>query len=155
MLAHAKPDTGILTPLLRYPSGGIYHSGKVRQPGARGWDHLDHGKGVPTFKTVTEIENSCGCCMLIRRKAFYDAAGFDENIFLYCEDDALSMEIRRAGYRILFVPEADGIHEEGQTNKQFANIGDIMQESQRYFGFKYGRYLDHNANRVPLGNFEY
>jgi len=71
-----RPDTGIITPLLRYPEDKtIYHAGKLRTPGARGWGHVDHRKHLPTFTDITELENTCGCVILIRRQAFYDVDG--------------------------------------------------------------------------------
>jgi GT2 family glycosyltransferase len=155
MLAEAKPDTGILTPLLRYPNGTIYHSGKARQPGARGWEHLDWKQANHRYRTVTELENSCGCCFLMPRKVFYTAGGFDEDFFIYSEDDDLCMRVRRAGYRILFVPHADGIHDEGMSTRMVPGILDEMKRSNAIFAAKWGQYLDHNANNVPLGNWDF
>jgi GT2 family glycosyltransferase len=155
MLKEAKSDTGILTPLLRYPNGRIFHAGKARQPGARGWEHLDHNQFEHRYKVVTELENACGCVFLMPRKVFYEAGGYNEDYFCYSEDDQLCMDVRRCGYRILFVPYADGIHEGGQTTRMVPGIIDIVKNSNAIFAMKWGRYLDHNATRVPLGNFDY
>jgi N-acetylglucosaminyl-diphospho-decaprenol L-rhamnosyltransferase len=155
MMEAAKPDTGIVTPLIRYPNGQIYVTLKTRGPGDRGWGHNEHRQYATKYKEVTESENACGCIMLMRRKAFYEAQGFDENIFCYGEDDDLSQSIRKCGYRILFTPFADAIHDEGQTSRMIPGILDIMNQSNFYVGKKWERYFEHNANRFPLGEFDY
>jgi len=149
-----RPDVGVVTPLLRYLDGTIYHAGKVRSPGARGWGHIDHRKHLPTFTDVTELENCCGCVVLIRRQAFYDVDGYDELFHIYAEDDDFSLKIRKAGYKILFHPGALGHHEEHQSTKHTPGIVELMHKSNAVFGEKWSRYFDHNANRVP-GNFDY
>lgn len=153
-VARNHPSTGIVAPLLRYPDGSIYHAGKVRSPGVRGWGHINHRQYDHTFKDVTWQENTCGCAILVRRKAFYDANGFDEDFFVYAEDDAFCLTVRRQGWDIYFTPHATGIHDEGQSTRQIGDILRIMNESNALFDRKWGRYLTENANRVP-GTFDY
>lgn len=155
MRRQAKPDTGMLSPLLRYPDGRIYVTCKIRGPGERGWGHIDHKRGESSFPNVTETEVACGCCLLMRRRAFYDAGGFDEDYFLYAEDDQLSMDVRRAGWRILYVPDATGIHEEGQSSVLIPERHNIMLRSNALFARKNAAYFEHNANRFPIGDFNY
>ncbi len=152
--ARTHPHTGIVAPLLRYPNGSIYHAGKVRSPGMRGWGHINHREYEHSFKDVTWMENVCGCAMLVKRKAFYDANGFDEDFFLYAEDDAFCLAVRRAGYDIFFTPHATGIHDEGQSTKQIPDILRILTESNQLFDRKWGQYLTANANKIP-GDFSY
>ena len=155
MVQQMKPDVGVVTPLLRYVNDNtIYHAGKVRSPGARGWGHQDHRKHLPTFTDVTELENTCGCVILIRRQAFYEVDGYDERFYVYAEDDDFSLKIRKAGYKILFHPGALGHHEEHQSTKHTPDIVNLMHKSNAVFGEKWSRYFDHNANRIP-GNFDY
>lgn len=154
-VSRTRPDIGIVTPLLRYPDGRIYVTCKVRQPGAQGWFHVDHRKGLSSFPNVTETENACGCCMFMRRAAFYAAGGFDEEFFMYAEDDDLSMRVRQAGWRILYAPNATGIHDEGQSSKLVPGILKEMQRSNAIVARKWGPYFEHNRNRVPLGDFSY
>lgn len=149
---HTK--TGIVAPLLRYPDGSIYHAGKVRSPGMRGWGHINHRQFEPTYKDVTWQENVCGCAILVNRKAFYEANAWDEDFFVYAEDDALCLAVRRAGYDIYFTPHASGIHDEGRSTRQIGDAVERMRESNRLFGEKWGAYLTHNINRVP-GDFNY
>ena len=48
----------------------------------------------------------CGVALLLRRDAFATVEGFDERIFLYCEDVDLSWRIRQAGWTLRYVPSA-------------------------------------------------
>ena len=55
----------------------------------------------------------------MRRDAFQRVGGFDERIFLYCEDVDLSWRLREAGYRLRYVPAATFEH------LTYANPGEI------------------------------
>ena len=146
---------GMVSQLLRYPDGTIYHAGKFRSPGMRGWGHIDHKKHIPTIKEPVEMENMNLASCLVRRRAFYDARCFDENFRpAYAEDDDLCLSMRRVGWRLIYTPHASGIHMEHQSTKKLGNIMDIVKNSNSEFGKKWSRYLDHNANRVP-GTFDY
>lgn len=156
MLECVKPDTGAVTCLLRYPDGKIYYAGKTRVPFERGWGHLDHLHRDPTIKEITEMEDQCGCVTLVRRKAFYDALGFDEDFFLYAEDDSLALSIRYEGYKLLYTPFAEGIHENhlSTAGRPDIRLGKIINDSNALFDRKWGQYLTHNIERIP-GNFDY
>jgi hypothetical protein len=52
-----------------------------------------------------------GACFLITRDIWNDTKGFDENIFLYCEDVDLSWTARRHGYKTLTCPSALFYHD--------------------------------------------
>jgi GT2 family glycosyltransferase len=56
-----------------------------------------------------------GACLLCRREAFERAGGFDERFFLYFEDIDLCFRIRKAGWKLLFVPAVEIGHEGGGT----------------------------------------
>lgn len=145
---------GVAAHFLTYPDGTIYHAGKVRAPGNRGWGHIDHRKYIPTIQEPCEMENACGASVLARRKAFYDIRGFDEDFFVYAEDDDFMLRMRRAGWKIRYTPHAKGIHIEHQSTQSLGNIIDVVAQANSLFGRKWGAYFDHNVNRVP-GNFDY
>lgn len=155
MKVEMVPDVGIVSCLLRYPDGTIQHAGKTREPNIRGWGHIDHRKLVPTFKQAVESENTCGACILVRREAFYKAGAHDEDFRLYCEDDALCLAVRREGYRIVFTPFAQGVHDEHLSTEKTPGIVKTMHESNAIFERKWGPYLEWNKNRCPMGNFDY
>jgi N-acetylglucosaminyl-diphospho-decaprenol L-rhamnosyltransferase len=47
-----------------------------------------------------------GACMLVRRDAYEAIGGFDEGMFLYCEDTDLCLRLWQAGYSVRFEPAA-------------------------------------------------
>lgn len=148
------PQVGLASNLLRYPNGTIHHAGKVRAPRVRGWHHIDQGKFENTFQTVTEMENVCGACNLIRRSAFYSINGFDERFFLCAEDDDMCLSLRAKGWKLMFHPQSTGIHMVSQSTNQTPRFMSIVNDSNRMFGQKWGDYLSWNATRIP-GNYDY
>jgi len=51
-----------------------------------------------------------GACVLVRRSVFEQLGGFDEGYFMYFEDVDLGYRAGRAGYRSVYVPQAEVIH---------------------------------------------
>ena len=148
------PDVGMVSNLLRYPDGTIYHAGKIRAPGQRGWGHINHRQRDMTYKEPVELENCCGACVLVRRKAHYEIDGFDEDFFVYAEDDAYALQMRHAGWKIMFTPYSIGTHLEHQSTQHLGAITESVNHANRIFHLKWHEYLDHNIERVP-GNFDY
>lgn len=58
-----------------------------------------------------------GADMFIRRNVFQDIGGFDENIFMYCEESDLAIQVRKAGYELAFYSDKALIHLEGKSTK--------------------------------------
>ncbi len=52
-----------------------------------------------------------GACFLMPRAVFRATQGFDENMFLYCEDVDLSWRVRLAGFRTRICPPAIFLHD--------------------------------------------
>jgi GT2 family glycosyltransferase len=82
---------------------------------------FDRGMGGPAegrFLTPADVDGACMACALFRREALLqarDGAGeiLDSRFFAYKEDVDLSWRLRRAGYRIRYLPEASATHERG------------------------------------------
>lgn len=65
-------------------------------------------------------------CLLLRRSAFEGVGGFDPSFFLYFEDVDLCLRLRRAGWRLAFVPGARAVHVSGGSGG-----GRVEQEYRR------------------------
>lgn len=154
MLEVMDEKTGIVAGLLRYPDGRIQHGGTYRNPGDVSWGHIDHGALTPRIVEPCEMENVTLAAALVRRKAFYEVLGFDEEYDCYCEDNDFCMKVRRAGWKIIYNPYARGIHIEHQTTMNISNTTDIIRQSCAIFGRKWQEYFAWNKQRVP-GNFDY
>lgn len=142
-------DVGIVACRLHYPDGSIYHAGKYRSPGMRGWGHIDHRKHEWTIKEACRMENVNGAAVLVRRKAFYEINGFDENFWLYAEDDNQCLSMGQAGWGIVYTPHARGVHMEHQSTQKIGNVMDVVKSANSTFGKKWGWYLEKNLNTVP------
>lgn len=68
-----------------------------------------------------ECSWNSGACVVYRREVYEAMGGFDEHMFMYCEDVDLSWRIRAAGYKLLYVPRAGVWHytRRGDTDKEF------------------------------------
>jgi GT2 family glycosyltransferase len=66
------------------------------------------GYGLADPGPVAEGEcfSACGGAMLIRRSLFEALGGFDEDLFMYCEDVDLGYRIRLAGGACMVIPDA-------------------------------------------------
>lgn len=70
------------------------------------------GYGLPDPGPVAEGEcfSACGGAMLIRRALFEALGGFDEDLFMYCEDVDLGYRIRLSGGACVVIPDAVVAH---------------------------------------------
>lgn len=101
----------------------------------RGVDEVDSGQ----FNQKEETDYATGCCMLIKKEVFEKVGLFDDKYFLYYEDADLSQRMKRAGYKIIYQPEAILWHENaGSTGGSGSLLQDyFMTRNRLLFGFKY------------------
>lgn len=64
-----------------------------------------------------EVEALSGACMLVKRKAIEDVGLWDEGYFLHCEDLDWCMRFRLKGWKVIFVPTAKIVHEQGACGR--------------------------------------
>jgi len=148
-VAQRNPRIGLVGHLLHYPDGRICHGGKVRSRGSRSWALVDNRRREHTIREPRRLENVSGTSVLVRRAAFYVANGFDENAFLYSEDDSMNLALQEVGYEIWYTPHARGIHEEALTNSTHFNMSELLAQANAVFEKRWGKWLDENLNKVP------
>ena len=114
--AAARPDAGLLACKIYLDgdtlqsAGGSFdarlgYSGRLAGYGSR-----DDGR----FDVLREVARADGAAMAVSRVAVDRAGLLDEELFAYVEDVEWSLRIRRAGFAVVFVPEARVWHR-GQT----------------------------------------
>jgi GT2 family glycosyltransferase len=65
-----------------------------------------------------DVDAVSGSFLMVRREALEKVGGMDERYFLYAEDIDFCMSVRRAGYRVVYYPEAVVIHHKGASSRQ-------------------------------------
>lgn len=114
-----NPEIGVAGCKLWYPGGEVlqHAGGMITEPqafpGHFGIREVDSGQ----YDTLRDVDYVIGAAFAVRREALNKAGLFDEGIFLYFEDVDLCFRIRQAGYRVVYVPSATGIHSESATTQ--------------------------------------
>ena len=123
----ARSDIGVVGPRTRFPDGRIQVSfGPPPGPVAE-WRQrrlvLGVRRGDPAALARAEAlagrEHEpgwvSGSCFLARKSALDAVGGFDEGFFLYQEDVDLCLRVRAAGWRIVYTPRAEVVHQLGAS----------------------------------------
>ena len=149
-MAVMKPGVGCVAGKLWYPDGTLYHGGKFRKPGERGFGHIDLRAREGSIKEPLEVENVNGAAILIPRKGFFEIDAFDEDFWGYCSDDDTCFKLRQKGYKIIYQPHAEGIHVEGQSMKSIEfNRAELIKQGCIMLERKWGWFWDKNINTIP------
>lgn len=79
------------------------------------------------FSRTHEIDALAGSFLLISRKLGEELNWWDEDYFFYGEDIDFCYRIKKAGYKIFFVPEFKALHYKGMSS----GIKEVSQEASR------------------------
>ena len=77
-----------------------------------------------------------GAAMLVRREVIDEVGGFDENFHMYGEDNEWCLRIKRAGWRLMFEPEAVVMHHGGASSlKRWESLEKMRVQAEGYLLF--------------------
>jgi GT2 family glycosyltransferase/2-polyprenyl-3-methyl-5-hydroxy-6-metoxy-1,4-benzoquinol methylase/glycosyltransferase involved in cell wall biosynthesis len=115
-----QKDIGAVGAKLLYPDGSVQHAGVVL--GIKGVANHSH-KGTPEgshgyFGQVNTLRNYSavtGACLMTRRDVFEQVGGFNETLAVAFNDIDFCLEVRKAGYRIVYTPYARLFHVESAS----------------------------------------
>jgi N-acetylglucosaminyl-diphospho-decaprenol L-rhamnosyltransferase len=122
----ARLQAGTLDALLaaaaRHPGAAAFGAALQDGAGHVGYKHRTRlapqdrfaPKVVPTADTA--VPALSGAALMVRRAAFAAVGGFDPAIFLYYEDDDLSLRLRASQGPLIFVPSAVATHYSGKSS---------------------------------------
>lgn len=82
---------------------------------------------------ILDVEAVAGAAILVRKEAFEKVGGFDENFFLYFEENDLCRRIKKQGGRIVYFPEAKIIHFGGKSTVDCQSAIREFRKSRGYF----------------------
>jgi GT2 family glycosyltransferase len=88
-------------------------------------------KGVDKSK-LREVDSVPGSALMIRKSVFRKAGMFDENIFMYFEEEDLGKRVKELGYKIFINPKAEIIHY-WTSSKGTKKLKKIFARSRFYY----------------------
>lgn len=90
----------------------------------RGVDEVDRGQ----FDHQTTCDYATGCAFLVKRVVTEHAGILDKRFFGYYEDMDFSLRVKKAGYKLVFVPESIVWHMNGGST-----VGGVGSKFQQYY----------------------
>jgi hypothetical protein len=126
----ANPRVAVVGPRLLNPDGSLQRSVRGFPTAWRlATEYLFLRKLAPRSQTLNalyaggfdhdrplEADFVMGACMLVRREAVREVGGLDESFFLFNEEVDWSYRFRRAGWTVLFTPDAEFVHVLGASH---------------------------------------
>jgi N-acetylglucosaminyl-diphospho-decaprenol L-rhamnosyltransferase len=138
-----NPDRSIQSSRRRFPTVaiGFLESTWLQGLAPRDWLRHYYMDDVPP-DLVQDVDWLNGACTVFRRDVIDRVGGYDEQtFFMYSEELDLCCRIKQAGWRIVYVPEAQVIHYVGKSSEQAvaARHIDFNTSKVRYFRKWHGR----------------
>jgi len=129
VLAH-DPCIAVAGPRLRYPDGRLQPS---RRRFPQRWTPLFEStvlqEWFPDNRWAQEyyvadrpedvqqdVDWLYGAALMVRGAAYLEVGGFDERLWMYCEETEWCWRVRQAGWTVRYVPEAEITHVEGASS---------------------------------------
>ncbi|TWD46032.1 GT2 family glycosyltransferase [Agrobacterium vitis] len=134
--AHAYPEASAFNPRLINSDGSAYFKRRSyllprAQHLKRGWPDTD-----------CQVPVLSGAAIFVRKQLFDSIGGFDPKIFLYHEDDDLSLRLKALG-PLMFVRDAGVVHAKGYSSGRSPTVAAFkafhMAQSRIYTGKKHHR----------------
>ena len=147
-------QSGILGPKIYFAPGFEYHKNhyKPAQRGKvfwyaggiidwhnvycshRGVDEVDEGQ----YDRVEETDFVSGCAMLVKKEVFEKIGLFDPRYFLYLEDVDFCQRAKKAGFKIVYVPDGKVWHYNASSSQVGGALHDyFITRNRLLFGMKY------------------
>jgi len=139
----------------RYPDAGIVCPQNINLDGTPELAHdvvlFDRDKIHPPYNKRRDepapegelcSEFLSGAVNLIRMQAIHQLGGFDENLYLYFDDDDLCMRMRSAGYELILAPAAQIMHVNAGSVRP-----SIYYDWEKYWNYGWSRlYIEKKYN---------
>lgn len=153
----SHPAVGVVGPQLRYGDGSLQSSRRRfptlatallestplawHWPAERNrWARRYHMADKPA-NVEQEVDWLVGAALLTRRAAVDQVGGFDDAYFMYSEELDWQSRVKRAGWKVVYLPQAVVTHYEGKSSEQVTAARHIRfnRSKVRYFRKHHGR----------------
>lgn len=136
-----NPHIGLAGSKVIYPDGSLQESVSYRYPGQRHAIHELSGlKG--------SIACVLGASMIARAEIVRNVGGFDEDFFLYGDDQDLCLRIRKAGYEVGYCDAAVVVHLGGQSERKSTSEELWRKKTQAEYLFYKKHYFPKTIARI-------
>ena len=95
----------------------------------RGRGRLEEDRGQ--YDREEEVLSPSGCAFLVRREALDEVGLLDDDFFIYGEDADLSLRIRLAGWKVVYVPSSIVYHKYSATTGAYSPFKAFLVERNR------------------------
>lgn len=100
----------------------------------RGVDEVDKGQ----YDKVEGTDFASGCAMLVKKEVFTKIGLLDERYFLYLEDLEFCQRAKKAGFKIVYVPQAKVWHFNAGSSEVGGPLHDyFLTRNRMLFGMRY------------------
>ena len=83
-----------------------------------------------------EVDHPLGAALTVRGQTLAEVGSFDERFFMYCEEIDLCRRIKKAGWDVYCVPEAEIVHLVAQSTQQFRDRMFVALWQSRFLMYK-------------------
>jgi GT2 family glycosyltransferase len=84
------------------------------------------------FDAIREVDFAGGSCLLVRRNSIKDNDLLDERFFMYSEEADLCYRLKKDGWKVIFLPDAQVIHYGGRSSRLDVNRTSIQLCRSKY-----------------------
>ncbi|MCD4697089.1 MAG: glycosyltransferase, partial [Bacteroidales bacterium] len=125
VLMESDSRVAVAGPKLIYPDGRLQEAGGIIWNDASAWNYGKFGDAEkPDYNYLKEVDYISGACLVIRKQVWLELNGLDIKFApAYYEDTDLSMQVRKAGYKVIYQPLSVVTHHEGLSNGRDESAG--------------------------------
>ena len=137
----ANPHIGLAGARILNPDGSLQPSVSYKYPGEKFAARETRG-------LTGKIACVMGAFMIARKALIDELQGFDEDFFLYGEDQDLCWRIRQKGYSIGYIEDAVVLHQGGQSELQTPPCQLFVKKLEAEYLFYQKHYLPETISRI-------
>lgn len=146
----SRPDAGLVCPVIS-PGHGIRPRIKIKNY-AMGYKNatVTELPEASIDKLPRIVENGCidGACFMVDVEKFKSIGGFDDDIFMYFEEDDIGLRMAQHGFAILINTESTAVHAGGKSTTNTLRV-----KIRRAYHYRWSKYHLISKYEAPYKRF--